>query len=93
MPPPPDAIPGLVVSHIVLGSSLSEELGWLGASPLGGRGGNLLTGTHIQSLRMLGPLDGVPGSTNCWPPFVSLCPSLYLHWVALTQLADFTLEP
>jgi hypothetical protein len=58
-----------------------------------GHEGNLLAETQIQSLRMLGPLDGVPGSASYWPPFVSLCPSLYLLWAALTRLTGFSLEP
>jgi hypothetical protein len=46
--------------------------------------GNLPTGTQIQSLRILGLLDGPSESVICWLPFVSLCPSLCLLWVALT---------
>jgi hypothetical protein len=62
--------PGLMVSHIILGSSLSGGPGRLGASPLerGGEGvvdGSLLAGTQIQSLRMSCPLDGVSGSGSC----------------------------
>jgi hypothetical protein len=45
---------------------------------------NLPIRTQIQSLRMLDPLDGVPGA---------LSPSLYLLWAALTQLAGVALEP
>jgi hypothetical protein len=30
---------------------------------------------------------------SCWEPFVSLCPSLWLLWAALTQLAGFVFEP
>jgi hypothetical protein len=58
-----------------------------------GHEGNLLAGTQIQSLRMSGPLDGVLGSAIYWPSDVSLCPSLYLLWAALTRLASFALEP
>jgi hypothetical protein len=32
-------------------------------------------------------------SASCWPPFVSLCPSLCVLWVALTRLAGFALGP
>jgi hypothetical protein len=58
-----------------------------------GHEGNLLAGNHIQSLRMSVPLDGFPGSTNCWLSFVSLYPTLCLLWAVLTQLAGFALEP
>jgi hypothetical protein len=58
-----------------------------------GREGNLLARTQIQSLRILGALDRVSGSVNCWPPFVSLCPSRYLLSAVLTRLAGFALEP
>jgi hypothetical protein len=33
------------------------------------------------------------GCASCWPPFLSLCPSVWLLWVALTRLAGFTFEP
>jgi hypothetical protein len=58
-----------------------------------GSEGNLPDRTQIQSLWMPGPLNGVLGSTSCWLPFVSLCPSLYLLWAMLIQLAGFALEP
>jgi hypothetical protein len=48
------------------------------------RQGNLITGTQIQTLRVLCPLDGALESASCWPPNVSLCPSLYLLWAVLT---------
>jgi hypothetical protein len=44
--------------------------GRLGASLLRRRDGNYLVGTQIQSLRMLGPLDGVLTSVSYWPSFV-----------------------
>jgi hypothetical protein len=34
-------------------------------------------------LRVLGPLNGTLESVSCWPPFVSLCPSLYFLYAAL----------
>jgi hypothetical protein len=57
-----------------------------------GHEGNLPALTQIQSLRMSNPLVGALGSANCWPPFVSICPSLCLLWAALTPLAGFALE-
>jgi hypothetical protein len=32
------------------------------------------------------------GCSNCWPPFVSLRPSLWLLWAALTRLSGFCLQ-
>jgi hypothetical protein len=46
--------------------------------------GNLPIGTLIQTMRMSGPLEWGSGCVSCWPPFVSLCPSLYLLWAVLT---------
>jgi hypothetical protein len=42
---------------------------------------------------MSGPLNGAPKSVSSWPPFVSLCPSLYLLSAVLTRLVGFALEP
>jgi hypothetical protein len=36
-------------------------------------------------MRMQGPLDGAPGAPKYWPSFVSLHPSLWLFWTALTR--------
>jgi hypothetical protein len=58
----------------------------LGASP---------RGTQIQSLRMRGPLNLVPGCASYWPSFVSFCPSLcssgrrWTGWRVLPQNASF----
>jgi hypothetical protein len=54
--------------------------------------GNHPSETQIQSLWMLGLLDGAPDSANCWQPFMLLCPLLYLLWVTLTPLVSFALE-
>jgi hypothetical protein len=58
-----------------------------------GHEGKLPTKTQIQSLRVLDPLDEAPKSVSCWPPFVSLCPLLYLLRETLTRLVGFALEP
>jgi hypothetical protein len=43
-----------------------------------GREGNLPAGTQIQSMGVLGTLDGASESASHWLAFVSLCPSLDL---------------
>jgi hypothetical protein len=82
------------VSRIVPWSSLLVGLGWLCASPLEGWGVMEIfsPGLRQKSLRMLGPLGGVPGGVSCWLSFVSLCPLLCLLWLALTWLVGFVLE-
>jgi hypothetical protein len=52
-----------------------------------------MPGTQIQSLRMLGPFDGVPSSDMYWPLIVSVRPSLSFLWATLTPLAGFVLVP
>jgi hypothetical protein len=32
------------------------------------------------------------GCTTCWPPFVSLRPSFWLLWAALTRLVGFAFK-
>jgi hypothetical protein len=79
-----------------LGHPYREDLGGLVPAHQGrggGGDGNLLAETQIQSLRILGPLNGVSSSANCWPSFVLLCPLLRLLWAVLTQLVGFALEP
>jgi hypothetical protein len=61
--------------------------------PTWGHEGNLPARTQIQILRMPGLLSGAMESASCWPPFVSLCPSLCLLWAALTRLAGLAIEP
>jgi hypothetical protein len=33
------------------------------------------------------------GCASCWPPIVSLHPSLWSLWAALTHLVDFAFKP
>jgi hypothetical protein len=41
----------------------------------------------------VGPPQWRLGRASCWPPFVSLCPLLYLLRAALTRLVGFTFKP
>jgi hypothetical protein len=71
----------------------SGESGWLDANPHEGVSRKPLVWDSDMQLEDVGsPLWGTR-CTNCWPPFVSLHPSLWSFWMALTHLAGFTFEP
>jgi hypothetical protein len=83
MPPPPPIKSGLGGFTCLSWVILAENLDDLMLAHIEGREGNLPVGTHMKLEDARSPRWGTR-CANCWTPFVSLRPSLWLLWVALT---------